>query len=263
MPISEYSPVQAYAAGTDAIGSFETVNHISGNDSTTTTPLHERVAANVRACRDRITAACARGGHGQAVVLVAVTKTHGPEAVDAAWRAGVADIGENRVQEAEAKMAVVTAPVRWHLIGHLQRNKARAALSFDLFHGLDSERLARALDAAASGASRTLDVLLQVNVSGEASKSGVAEGDVDLLATRLHEMRSLRVVGVMTMAPYEADEGTLRRVFSGARAACDRVAAAGHPATILSMGMSGDFEVAVEEGATHVRLGTVLFGSRT
>jgi PLP dependent protein len=158
---------------------------------------------------------------------------------------------------------VVTAPVRWHLIGHLQRNKARAALSFDLFHGLDSERLARALDASASSASRTLDVLLQVNVSGEASKSGVAEGDVDLLATRLHEMRSLRVVGVMTMAPYEADEGTLRRVFSGARAACDRVAAAGHPATILSMGMSGDFEVAVEEGATHVRLGTVLFGSRT
>jgi pyridoxal phosphate enzyme (YggS family) len=180
--------------------------------------------------------------------LVAVTKTHGPEAVEAVWDAGITDVGENRVQEAEGKMAQVTVPVRWHLIGHLQRNKARHALRFALFHGLDSERLAVALHDEATRVGTTLDVLLQVNVSGEASKSGVAVPDVAITAERLLALPSLRVRGVMTMAPFDANEALLR---------------AGHPAEWLSMGMSGDYEIAVEEGATHVRLGTVLFGSRT
>jgi len=213
--------------------------------------------------RARIADARVRGGHGQQVTLVAVTKTHGPEAVEAAWHAGITDVGENRVQEAEAKMAQVSVPVRWHLIGHLQRNKARNALRFSLFHGLDSERLAVALHEEAVKAGVTLDVLVQVNVSGEASKSGVAVPEVSAFAERLHELPSLRVRGVMTMAPFEADERVLRHVFGGARDARDVVRAAGHAAEWLSMGMSGDFEVAVEEGATHVRLGTVLFGSRT
>lgn len=226
-------------------------------------PRPEAVLEAVTEVRARIDAARARGGHGQSVTLVAVTKTHGPEAVEAAWRAGVADVGENRVQEAEAKMAQVTVPVRWHLIGHLQRNKARHALRFSLFHGLDSERLAVALHEEASKAGVTLDVLLQVNVSGEASKSGVAVADVPAFADRLLALPSLRVRGVMTMAPFEASEPVLRAVFAGARAARGLVQQAGHAAEWLSMGMSGDYEVAVEEGATHVRLGTVLFGSRT
>lgn len=213
--------------------------------------------------RTRIAEARARGGHGQEVTLIAVTKTHGADAVEAAWSAGVTDVGENRVQEAEAKMALVTMPVRWHLIGHLQRNKARHALAFDLFHGLDSERLAVALHDEACKAGTSLDVLLQVNVSGEASKSGLPLTEVAAFADRLHAWPGVRVRGTMTMAPFEAGEAELRGVFSGARAARALLRAAGHPADWLSMGMSGDFEIAVEEGATHVRLGSILFGSRT
>lgn len=221
------------------------------------------VADRVSEVRERIGAARDRGGHRQPVTLVAVTKTHGPEAVEAAFRAGVTDVGENRVQEAESKMSLTTVPVRWHLIGHLQRNKARSAVRFSLIHGMDSERLAESLDAAARQAGTVLDVLLQTNVSGEATKSGVGPEDVPELAERLHALQNLRVVGVMTMAPFEADESELRRVFAGARRARDVLAGAGHPATQLSMGMSGDYEIAVEEGATFVRLGTMLFGSRT
>jgi len=221
------------------------------------------VADRVADVRERIRAATARGGHGQAVTLIAVTKTHGPEAVEAAYRAGVTDVGENRVQEAESKMALSTLPVRWHLIGRLQRNKARSAARFALVHGMDTEGLAESLDAAAGQAGSMLDVLLQVNISGEASKSGAGTETVPILAERLRELRNLRVIGVMTMAPFEAGEVELRRVFTGARLARDVLAAAGHPATALSMGMSGDYEIAVEEGATFVRLGTVLFGSRT
>ena len=213
--------------------------------------------------RERIAAARARGGHGQDVTLIAVTKTHGPDAVQAAWQAGVGDVGENKVQEAELKMTQVTVPVRWHLIGHLQRNKAKNAARFDLVHSLDSERLAVALNDAADEAQRVLEVLVQVNVSGESTKSGFALDDLPSIAERLHACRSLRVRGVMTMAPFDADESVLRGVFRGARDARARLQAAGFGAEWLSMGMSGDYEVAVEEGATHVRLGTVLFGSRT
>jgi pyridoxal phosphate enzyme (YggS family) len=230
-------------------------------------PFSDHVATAVQEAvaeaRARIAAARARGGHGQEVTVVAVTKTHGPEAVEAAWAAGVTDVGENKVQEAEAKMALVTVPVHWHLIGHLQRNKARQALRFALFHGLDSERLAVALHEAAVKADASLDVLVQVNVSGETSKGGIAPAEVAPFAERLHAMPRLRVRGVMTMAPFDAEERVLRTVFAGARDARTALRQGGHSADWLSMGMSGDFEVAVEEGATHVRLGTVLFGSRS
>jgi pyridoxal phosphate enzyme (YggS family) len=230
-------------------------------------PISDHVATAVREAvaevRARIADARSRGGHGQNVTLIAVTKTHGPEAVEAAWAAGVPDVGENKVQEAESKMALVTAPVRWHLIGHLQRNKAKHALRFALVHGLDSERLAVALHDAAVDADTTLDVLVQVNVSGEDTKSGIAPDGVAAFGARLEALPRLKVRGVMTMAPFDADERVLRTVFSGARQARTELQGAGHAAEWLSMGMSGDFEIAVEEGATHVRLGTVLFGSRT
>ena len=220
------------------------------------------VSSRVAEVRERIAAAVARGGHGQAVTLVAVTKTHGPEAVAAAYHAGVPDVGENRVQEAESKMAEVTVPVRWHLIGHLQRNKAKSATKFALVHGLDSERLASALNDVAQDAGVALDVLMQVNVSGETTKNGVEPADVSAMAERLHALQGLRLMGVMTMAPFDAPEAVLRTVFAGARNVRTQLQQAGHPAPWLSMGMSGDYEVAVEEGATHVRLGTILFGSR-
>lgn len=216
----------------------------------------------VAEARERIAAARARGGHGQEVTLIAVTKTHGPEAVEAAYAAGVEDVGENRVQEAERKMAQVTVPVRWHLIGHLQTNKAAQVHRFHLLHSLDRDRLANALQEEMRRRETVLDVLVQVNVSGEASKGGYEPAALPALADRLHELRNLRVRGVMTMAPFDAEEATLRHVFSGAREARAELQRRGHEAPVLSMGMSGDFEIAVEEGATHVRLGTMLFGHR-
>lgn len=227
--------------------------------------LRERVAE----IRERVARAVARGGHGQEVCVVAVTKTFGPDAVRAAYDAGIADIGENKVQEALGKQAAVNlpdspdSPIRWHLIGHLQRNKVKALEHFHLFHALDSARLADAVNGWAAPRNAKARVLVQVNVAGEGTKGGYAPGDVDAEAARLRGLTGLEVAGVMTMAPFDAPERVLRDTFAGARAARAMLAAAGHPATELSMGMSGDFEVAVEEGATLVRLGTVLFGGRS
>ena len=216
----------------------------------------------LREVRGRIDAAVQRGGHRQAVTLIAVTKTHGPEAVEAAWEAGLRDVGENRVQEALKKMDVVRAAVRWHLIGHLQRNKVRHVTRFDLVHSIDSARLADAVNEIGCQSGHPIDVLLQVNVVGEASKGGYSLDTLPSEGERMHRLTGLRVRGVMTMAPLDADERTLRSVFAGARVARDKLVSDGYPATELSMGMSNDFEVAVEEGATFVRLGTILFGAR-
>jgi len=217
----------------------------------------------VREVRERIGAAVGRGGHGQPVTIVAVTKTHGPDAVQAAFDAGLVDIGENRVQEALEKMDAVQLPVRWHLIGHLQRNKVKHLTRFHLLQSLDRPELADAVHALAAGTGRVIDALVQVNPAGEETKGGYAAEAVDREAVRLRALHGIRVRGVMTMAPLDAPEADLRRMFTAARNALERLRAAGHThATELSMGMSGDYEVAVEEGATCVRLGTLLFGAR-
>jgi pyridoxal phosphate enzyme (YggS family) len=211
---------------------------------------------------DRVAAAVARGGHGQRVTLIAVTKTHGPDAVQAAWRAGVQNVGENKVQEALTKMAAVDVPVRWHLIGHLQRNKVRDLDHFAVVHSIDRASIADAVSAFGIARKRSVDALVQVNVAGEESKGGFAPADMPAEAEQFVARAGLRVTGVMTMAPLGANESTTRHVFQGARAARDLLVSAGHPAFDLSMGMSNDYELAVEEGATMVRLGTVLFGER-
>lgn len=220
--------------------------------------LPDRVAE----VRERIAAAVRRGGHGQAVTLIAVTKTHGPGAVEAAVEAGVPDIGENRVQEALPKMDAVRGAARWHLIGHLQRNKVKALPRFFLTHSLDRASLADAVDAFGRSTGHAFDVLVQVNVASEASKGGYLPEALPAEAERLRGMAGLCVRGVMAMAPLDADQALLRRVFAGARGAREVLRAAGHEATDLSMGMSNDYEIAVEEGATCVRLGTILFGAR-
>ena len=220
------------------------------------------LAERVSEVRERIDGAASRGGHGQAVRVVAVTKGHGPEAIDAAFGVGLEDIGENRVQEALQKMANVAAPVRWHLIGHLQRNKVKWLKHFQLVHSLDSPRLSDAVDAYGVARGHPVDALVQVNVVGEETKGGYSPSDMEREAERLVGMRGVRVLGVMTMAPFDAEERIVRRVFAGAREVRDLLRRAGHSATELSMGMSNDFEVAVEEGATLVRLGTILFGAR-
>jgi PLP dependent protein len=220
--------------------------------------LPERLAE----VRTRIDRAVGRGGHGQAVGIIGVTKTYGPEAPRAAWDAGLRDVGENKVQEALGKMPSVGVPLRWHLIGHLQRNKVRQIDAFELIHSMDSARLADALAAHGAARGRPVAVLAQVNVSGEETKGGYQPSMFEQEADRLRGLSGIVVRGVMTMAPFDATEPTLRSVFAGARRCAEVLRAAGHPATHLSMGMSGDYEVAVEEGATLVRLGTVLFGAR-
>src|SRR4051812_35111764 len=220
--------------------------------------LAERVA-DVRA---RIAAAVERGGHGQRVSIVAVTKTHGPEAAHAAYEAGLHDVGENKVQEALKKMREVEVPVRWHLIGHLQRNKVKALEQFVLLHSLDSARLADAVCAFGLSRGRAVEALMELHLSGEASKQGFSPVELLPEAERLASLAGIRVRGVMTMASFTATESELHRTFAEARDARQALVEAGHPAEELSMGMSNDYEIAVEEGATMVRLGTTLFGAR-
>ena len=212
--------------------------------------------------RRRIAAAAERASRSERVTIVAVTKTFGPDAPMAAYDAGLVDVGENRVQEALDKLPLVSAPLRWHLIGHLQRNKVKFVDPFVLVHGMESARLAEALHAHGVQRGRPVAVLLQVNTSGEVSKAGLNATEVPAIARTLRGMDGLEVQGVMTMAPLDADDALLRATFAGARDCRDILRDAGLPASELSMGMSGDFEVAVEEGATVVRLGSILFGTR-
>lgn len=223
---------------------------------------YPQLADRLAEVRGRVADAVRRGGHGQQVTLVAVTKTHGADAVDEAFALGVPDVGENKVQEALDKMELVASPARWHLIGHLQRNKVKHLDRFHLLHSLDRARLADAVHAHGLARGRAVDALLQVNVVGEETKGGIPIAEVAREAERLATLTGVRILGVMTMAPLAADEATLRQVFRGAREVRAVLAAAGLPATELSMGMSNDYELAVEEGATLIRLGTVLFGAR-
>ncbi|HYV96712.1 MAG TPA: YggS family pyridoxal phosphate-dependent enzyme [Gemmatimonadaceae bacterium] len=222
------------------------------------------LSARLAEVRDRIHSALSRSGHSQRVTVISVTKTFGPEAVRAVAQAGLTDVGENKVQEALAKQEQTRdIAVNWHLIGHLQRNKVKSLAHFHTFHALDSSRLADAIDGWAAPQQMRIRALVQVNVAGEETKGGFSLAELPAEAERLRARTGLEIRGAMTMAPYDAPEPVLRRCFAGARSARDMLAAAGHPATELSMGMSHDFEIAVEEGATLVRLGTILFGDRS
>ncbi len=204
-----------------------------------------------------------RGGWGHPVRLIAVTKTHPAAAVREAVAAGLPAVGENRVQEALAKQdACAGLAVEWHLIGGLQRNKARQVIGrFHWIHSVDRLDLAAELDRRVPEGGRQ-QVLVQVNCSDEAQKGGVAPTDLAMLLDALRPLERLDVVGLMTMAAWDADEAAQRRTFARLRDLRDRAVAAGHHLPELSMGMSGDYPAAVEEGATCVRLGSVLFGDR-
>ncbi len=216
--------------------------------------------------RGRIREAAARSGRSPAdVVLVAVTKTVPAEVVAAALGFGLADLGENRVQEAQAKIPLVGRDrARWHLIGHLQSNKAgRAVELFDRIHAVDDADLARALSRRAVAAGRTLPVMVEVNVSGEPSKFGVEPGGLGPLVEEVAALPGLALDGLMTVGPLVERPEEARPAFARLRVLRDeaeRRLGRGLPG--LSMGMSGDFEVAVEEGSTMVRVGTALFGPR-
>ena len=216
--------------------------------------------------RGRVEAACRRAGRDPAdVEIVAVTKTHGEDVVREAWEAGLRIVGENKVQEAAWKKPASVAGPMWHLIGHLQSNKVRAALElFDFIHSVDSAKLADRINFVADEIGASPHVLVEVNVSGEKSKSGVApDGVRPLLERILANCPRITVEGFMTMAPFSENPEDARPYFRRLRElrdACEKDLGIGLPR--LSMGMSGDYEVAVEEGATWIRLGTVLFGER-
>ena len=219
--------------------------------------------AHLRQVREEIAARQAKGGWTHPVRIVAVTKTHGPEAVRAAAAAGLLLVGENRVQEALPKQdATSEVPVEWHLIGSLQRNKVRQVIGrFALIHSIDRFDLAEEFQKRVP-AGQWQAVLLQVNGSGEPQKGGVEPAECVALLDQLRALDRIEVRGLMTMAEFTDDETIQRAAFRRLRAVQEQGRAAGHALAELSMGMSGDYGVAVEEGATLVRLGTLLFGTR-
>jgi PLP dependent protein len=223
------------------------------------------VADRLEAVRSRIEAAAARSNRDAGDVrLIAVSKGIPAARVDEAIAAGVDDIGENRIQEAADKQREVRNAARWHLIGHLQTNKAgRAATLFDFIHSVDSTRVADALSAHRPVGRDPLAVLLEVELTGLPTRSGVAEPDVEGVVQRLVNVPSLHLVGLMTIAPYSEDPEDARATFTRLRRLRDHMEhVTGWALPELSMGMSNDFEIAIEEGATMVRIGRAIFGER-
>ncbi|MDH7485453.1 MAG: YggS family pyridoxal phosphate-dependent enzyme [Anaerolineae bacterium] len=224
------------------------------------------IEANLQSVRERIAAAAGRAGRDAAeIMLVAVTKTQPVEVIRAAYELGLRDFGENRVEEAESKFHRLPEDIRWHMVGHVQSRKAAQAVRpYVLVHSVDSLKLARRLDRFAAEAGRRLPILLEVNVSGEASKYGLRPEEVAATVEAMRGFAHLQLQGLMTMAPIVPDPEDARPVFAALRELRGRLAVRfpDLDRQHLSMGMSDDFEVAVEEGATILRIGRAIFGER-
>jgi pyridoxal phosphate enzyme (YggS family) len=226
------------------------------------------IADRLTEVRSRIAAAARSAGRDPSSVrLIAVSKTVPIDLIREAWLAGQRDFGENRVQEGLQKIATsADLEIRWHLLGHLQTNKARkAAAAFAAIQSVDSVELLQKIDQAAGDAGKRPELLIQVDLAGETTKFGAAPGEVPKLLDAAGRMQAAQVVGLMTLPPLAAVPEDARPWFRRLRALRDEWVAIGAPASMLrelSMGMSGDFEVAIEEGATMVRIGTAIFGSR-
>jgi pyridoxal phosphate enzyme (YggS family) len=226
------------------------------------------IRARLADVRARIARAAGRAGRDpSAIRLIAVSKTFPAECVRAAAEAGQIDFGENKVQEALLKMDQTSdLDVRWHLIGHLQSNKAKKAGRFDVVHSVDEVGLVRKIDEAAQAAGRRIDLLVQVDLAGEVTKHGAREDELAAIFDAAPTIRACRFVGLMIIPPAVDDPEDARPYFQALRGVRERLLARGVDASMLrelSMGMSHDFEVAVEEGATIVRVGTAIFGGRT
>jgi pyridoxal phosphate enzyme (YggS family) len=219
----------------------------------------EDIKANLERVHERVARAAERAGRrAEDVLLIGVSKTVDVDRIREALAAGLTALGENRVQEAKSKVETVGRPVPWHLIGHLQTNKARDAVAlFDVIHSIDRVELAREVERRAAAQDRVVDVLLEVNLGGEGSKSGVTAEGVGGLLDAVSGLGHLRVRGLMAIPPAVERPEEARRWFRGLREVAGR-----HGLKELSMGMSVDFEVAIEEGATMVRVGTAIFGAR-
>ncbi len=226
-----------------------------------------QIADNIRTIRNRMAAAAARAGRDPAGIrLMAVSKTVEPERIRQAIDAGIGLLGENYVQEAREKIPAVGQAVQWHMIGHLQTNKVKYVVTlFDWIHSVDRLELAQELSRRAGQHGRVLNVLIEINVSGEASKNGARPADVLELARQVAALPNLSIRGLMTMPPYSDDPENSRPYFVALRRLRDELAAAALPGVAmaeLSMGMTDDFEVAIEEGATIIRVGRAIFGER-
>lgn len=220
------------------------------------------IAENIRAVRTRIDAAARKSGRtGDDVTLVVVTKTRSVEEIHEAIAAGATDIGENYIQEAEEKYGEIGEDVKWHLIGHLQRNKVRHAVEvFSVIHSVDSEELAREIGRRSEAIGKLMDVLVEVKISGEETKFGVEPSETLALVEKISSVSGIRVCGLMGMAPFEADPEETRPYFAELKKLWDKLPK--ERRLYLSMGMTSDYEVAVEEGANMVRIGTAIFGPR-
>jgi len=222
------------------------------------------IADNLKSVTQRIASACEKSGRPyEDVTLVCVTKMADARAIAEALDSGVKVIGENRVQDAALKHKVIGLKAEWHLIGHLQTNKAKEAVRiFSLIHSVDSMRIAEAIDKEAAKIGKIQDVLVQVNISGEESKFGITPAVVEEFIKKISLCQNINIKGLMTIAPEAADPETVRPYFRALRELRDKVNTLYHtPLTLLSMGMSNDFEIAIEEGANLVRVGRAIFDS--
>lgn len=225
------------------------------------------IIENYQNVENRVAAACARAGRDRAeVTLIAVSKTKPVEDIQALIDYGVTNFGENKVQEMCAKEEVITVPLSWHMIGHLQRNKVKYLMGRTcLIHSVDSLRLAQEIQKEAAKAGIVCPVLMEINIGNEESKGGIGIDEAETLARQIAELPNLNLKGLMCIAPFVDDAEENRECFRRMRAKRDELAALAIPGTDireLSMGMTGDFEVAIEEGATLVRVGTAIFGAR-
>ncbi len=223
------------------------------------------IAENIAVVRERIAGALCRSGRpDEAVTIVGITKKFDHERVEDLIHAGIEDIGENRIQEFTEKQPLVRLPCRWHLVGTLQRNKATKAIGqFHLIHSIDSTRLAETLNRLGEERDIMTRILLQINTSGESTKHGFSPNETIDRAGEISQFPFLKLEGLMTIGPFTGDTRMIRRSFGQLRELRDRARRSlALPLPELSMGMSDDFEIAVEEGATIVRLGTVLLGKR-
>ena len=227
--------------------------------------MYQHIKENLERLKARITAAAGRAGRSlEEITLVAVSKTHPYDTVRAAVEYGVTDIGESRVQEAAPKIESLGKIAKWHMVGHLQTNKAKKAVQlFDMIQSVDSLKLAEEINRRAGQTGKRVECLIEVNSSGEEAKSGVAVADALELIEKVFRFESINLRGLMTIGPWTDNEQLIREAFRKTRELfADGTKVAGESFTILSMGMTDDFEIAIEEGSNMVRIGTAVFGPR-
>lgn len=227
----------------------------------------DEIRRNLSLIEERIAAACRRAGRDRdEVTLIAVSKMNPAEAVVAAHECGIDTFGENKVQELCGKIEAIDVPLKWHLIGHLQTNKVKyIAGKVAMIHSVDSLKLAEVIDKESEKAGVVTDILLEINIAGEESKYGIAPSETEALARSISPLKHVRICGLMTVAPETDEPENNRPYFRQMRELSVDIASKNIDnisMNVLSMGMTGDFEIAVEEGATHVRVGTGIFGAR-